>query len=301
MKFRNKIHLSVLLAPVLVLGACSDDSTTQSETQDPGIVEIAAQNEQFSTLVEALQSTGLDAALEEDSEFTVFAPTNEAFDALPEGTLESLTEDQLEEILLYHVLGSEVFSGQLGAEQSVASLTNEDIYITAGNEGVTVNGTASVTSADIEARNGVIHVIDRVILPDAYGTIVDNAVKRYFLSSLVGAVTEADLAGALSVDGPFTVFAPTNAAFAEIADVASELTMEQLTDILLYHAVDASVFSTDLQSGQQVTALNGDLLTIEISDGAVTINGSSNITTVDIEGVNGVIHIIDEVLLPPGE
>lgn len=294
--------LTALLVPALLLGACSDDSTAGSEMQDPSITEIAAMNAQFSTLVGALQTTGLDAALDDDGEFTVFAPTNDAFDALPAGTLESLSEAQLEEILLYHVLGSEVFSGQLGAEQAVESLSGEEIFVTAGNDGVSVNGAASVTSADIEARNGVIHVIDQVILPDAYGTIVDNASKRYFLSSLVDAVVQADLAGTLLGDGPFTVFAPTNEAFAAIADVASGLTAEQLTDVLLYHVIQGEVLSTDLQPEQQVTTLNGDSITIEVSgSGAATINGNADITTVDIEGVNGVIHIIDTVLLPPTE
>ncbi len=289
-----------VLAFALVLNACSDDSTTGSDTQDPSITEIAVANAQFSTLVGALQSTGLDAALDGDGEFTVFAPTNDAFSALPEGTLESLSDDQLESILLYHALGAEVFSGQLDAQQTVETLNGEEIFITAGTNGVTINGTASVTTADIEARNGVIHVINGVILPDAYGTIVDNVIKRYFLSALVDAVIQADLVDALLGDGPFTVFAPTNEAFAAIADVAAGLTVEELTDVLLYHVIQGEVLSTDLQPSQQVTTLNGESLTIEVSGGSATINGSSGITTVDIQGTNGVIHVIDAVLIPSG-
>ncbi len=290
-----------VLAFALVLNACSDDSTTGSDTQDPSITEIAAINAQFSTLVGALQATGLDAALDGDGEFTVFAPTNDAFDALPEGTLESLTDEQLESILLYHVIGAEVFSGQLDARQTVETLNGEEIFITSGNSGVSVNGSASVTSADIEARNGVIHVINSVILPDAYGTIVDNAAKRYFLSALVDAVIQADLVDALLGEGPFTVFAPTDDAFAAIAGVASELTVEELTDVLLYHVIQGEVLSSDLQPTQQVTALNGASLTIEVSGGSASVNGSAGITIVDIQGTNGVIHVIDQVLLPPTE
>ncbi len=302
MKSLITFQLLFLLSFAIVLNACSDDSTSNADMQDPSITEIAALNAQFSTLVGALQATGLDAALDGDGEFTVFAPTNDAFAALPEGTLESLAEEQLESILLYHALGAEVFSGQLESEQTVETLNGEEIFVTAGsNGGVTVNGTASVTSANIEARNGVIHVIDNVILPDAYGTIVDNAVKRYFLSALVDAVIQADLAGALSGEGPFTVFAPTNAAFAVIAGVASDLTLEELTDVLLYHVVQGEVLSSDLQPSQQVTTLNGNSITVEVSGGAATVNGNAAITTVDIQGVNGVIHVIDQVLLPPSE
>ncbi|TVQ75055.1 MAG: fasciclin domain-containing protein, partial [Balneolaceae bacterium] len=268
-----------MLAFAITLNACSDDATS-SDMQDPSITEIAASNAQFSTLVGALQATGLDAALDGDGEFTVFAPTNDAFAALPEGTLESLTEEQLEAILLYHVLGAEVFSGQLEAQQAAQTLNGEEIFVTASGSSVTVNAAASVTTADIEARNGVIHVIDAVILPDAFGTIVDNAVKRYFLSSLVQAVIQADLVDALLGDGPFTVFAPTDEAFAAIASVAAGLTVEELTNVLLYHVIQGEVLSTDLQPTQQVTALNGETLTIEVSGGAATINGSAGITTV---------------------
>ncbi len=283
------------------LNACSDDATTSSDMQDPSITEIAASNAQFSTLVGALQATGLDAALDGDGEFTVFAPTDDAFAALPEGTLESLTEEQLEAILLYHVLGAEVFSGQLEAQQAAQTLNGEEVFITASGNGVTVNAAASVTTADIEARNGVIHVIDAVVLPDDYGTIVDNAVKRYFLSNLVQAVIQADLVDALLGEGPFTVFAPTDEAFAAIAGVAAGLTVEELTNVLLYHVIQGEVLSTDLQPTQQVTALNGETLTIEVAGGVATINGSAGITTVDIRGTNGVIHVIDEVLLPSAD
>ncbi len=298
----KRFYLPILmLFFAFTLNACSDDATTSSDMQDPSITEIAASNAQFSTLVGALQATGLDAALDGDGEFTVFAPTDDAFAALPEGTLESLTEEQLEAILLYHVLGAEVFSGQLEAQQAAQTLNGEEVFITASGNGVTVNAAASVTTADIEARNGVIHVIDAVVLPDAYGTIVDNAVKRYFLSNLVQAVIQADLVDALLGEGPFTVFAPTDEAFAAIAGVAAGLTVEELTNVLLYHVIQGEVLSTDLQPTQQVTALNGETLTIEVAGGVATINGSAGITTVDIRGTNGVIHVIDEVLLPSAD
>ncbi len=301
MKKYKLIHLFSLLLFAIAFTACSDDSPSRVNMEEPSITEIAAANSQFSTLTGALEATGLDAALDGDGEFTVFAPTDEAFATLPEGTLESLTVEQLEAILLYHVLGAEVLSGQLESEQTVETLGGENIFITAGNAGVTINATASVVTPDIEARNGVIHAIDNVILPDAYGTIVDNVVKRYFLSSLVDGVLQAELAEALSGEGPFTVFAPTNSAFAAIAGVASDLTVKELTDVLLYHVVQGEVLSSDLQASQEVPTLNGNSILVEVSDSGASVNGSASITTVDIRGVNGVIHIVDQVLLPPSE
>ncbi len=279
--------------------ACSDDSSTGPDADEPSIVEIAADNEAFSTLVDALVNTGVVSALEGDGPFTVFAPTNDAFDNLPEGTLESLSNDQLAEILTYHVIRAEIFSSALQPEQSATTLSGEDIFVTVGN-GVRVNNSATVVDADLAASNGVIHVVDGVILPDAFGDIVDNAAKRYFLSSLVEAVVTADLAGALSNESAeLTVFAPTNEAFEAIADVAAGLTVEELTNILLYHVVDSRVLSTDLAAGEQtVQTLNGESITINVGDGGVTVNGSASVTAADVNGTNGVIHVINEVLLP---
>lgn len=290
--------LALLFLTTFIFTACNSSSSTAAET-DPTIVEIAVGNDNFSTLVSALSQAGLVETLEGDGPFTVFAPTNDAFADLPQGTLESLTNDQLQSILLYHVIGAEVFAGDLAASQTVAAANGEEVFITSSAGTVRINGNSVVTAADLSASNGVIHVIDSVILPDAFGNVVDNAAKRYFLSTLVEVVTQQNLAGALQAEGPFTVFAPTNDAFNAIAEVLPTLTPEQVTNVLLYHVVPTRALSGDLQPTQEVpTLLDGQTLTVTVNNGVVSVNGSATVTSADANGTNGVIHVIDAVLIP---
>lgn len=295
-------YILAIISLAFLASACdSTTSTSAVDPQEPTIVDIAVEDDNFSTLVGALTQVNLVGALEGAGPFTVFAPTNDAFDALPDGLLASLTDEQLTEILTYHVLEAEVGSAALQPQQSVATLNGEEIFITAQGMNVDINGNSSVTTADVLASNGVIHVIDQVLIPDAFGTVVDNAQKRYFLSALVDAVVAADLAGVLSApDAEFTVFAPTNDAFAAIQDVVDGLSIEELTEVLLYHVVDARALSGDLQDGQTITTLGGGELTVGITEGVVTINDSAVVTSADNDGTNGVIHVIDSVLIPGG-
>ena len=301
-KFISTPLITVLLLAFL-LTACDDSQTVfDPNEEEQTIVDVAASNDDFSILVDAVVQAGLDGALSSSGPFTVFAPTNSAFEALPAGLLESLTDQQLSEILQYHVLSVEVLSNQLEAEQSVASLTGENIFVTTNSNGVTINNAATVITADIEASNGVIHAIDRVILPDGFGDVVDNASKRYFLDTLVETVAAMDLVGTLQGEGPWTVFAPTNEAFDAISDVIPTLTPEQITDILLYHVLPTRALSTDLTPGDQtITAANGDPVTVNLFGDTVTVNGTATVQIANINGTNGVIHVIDSVLLPPSE
>lgn len=267
--------------------------------REPNIVDQAQDLGNFSTLVSAVEQTGLTTTLQYLGPFTVFAPTDDAFSNLPAGLLDQLSNEELAEILQYHVLSGAVLSGDLAAEQSVASLTEEELFITA-NGGVTVNGSSSVATADVEVSNGVIHAVDEVLLPDAYGTVVDAAAKRYFFSTLVQAVTDAGLVNALSdTDASLTVFAPTDAAFANLpAGLLDSLSPEQLTRILQYHVLGTEVFAGDLQAEQAAESLLGEDLYITAGDNGAFVNGSSEIITTDVDVNNGVIHAIDEVLLP---
>jgi transforming growth factor-beta-induced protein len=265
------------------------------------IVQIAANSPDFSILVNAISAAGLAETLDNGGPFTVFAPSNAAFNALPEGTLESLTQEQLTEILLYHVLGANVLSGDLAPTQSVETLSGEQVFITTTGTGVQVNGSAGVFQADVVATNGVIHAVDTVLLPDAFNDVAGIAIKRYFLSTLVGAVVQADLVGALQdPSATYTVFAPTNDAFASLpAGTLESLTIEQLTNILLYHVVDTRILSTDLADGTyELTALNGDTIDVVVSGDSITINGNAVVQNADLNGTNGVIHTISNVLLP---
>jgi transforming growth factor-beta-induced protein len=173
------------------------------------------------------------------------------------------------------------------------------IFVETGG-GVTINGSVKVTSADIEASNGVIHVIDKVMVPP---TIVDLAVSNENFSILVQAVAKAGLVDALNGPGPFTVFAPTNTAFEELfAELGisgiEDLTAEALTPILLYHVVGDNVRSSEVASGSVPTLNTSANLTVSTGDRGVTINGSTSVIAVDVQGSNGVIHAIDKVLLP---
>ncbi|HET8866458.1 MAG TPA: fasciclin domain-containing protein, partial [Gracilimonas sp.] len=265
------------------------------------VVDAAAKRYDFETLVQAVVDAGLASALsDENGTFTVFAPTDAAFDALPAGLLSGLTTQQLAEILQYHVLPVEVGSGDLAAAQSPESLTSESVYVTVENGEVTVNGSAMVTAADVFTNNGVVHAIDQVILPNEFQNIVEIASKNYDLSTLVGLVADAGLVSTLEGDGPFTLFAPTNAAFEEISGTLETLTAQQVEEVLTYHAVAAEALSGDLSDGQTITTVQGENITVNIDgEGNVTLNNSVNVVTVDLQGTNGVVHIIDGVLLPP--
>lgn len=290
-----------LLLTVFIFNACDDDDPTPVTPTEPDIVDIASGNEDFSVLTDALVETGLVEALGGPGPFTVFAPTDDAFAPLSD-VVAGLNEEQLTEVLQYHVLAAQVAATDLEPEQIVTSLSGEELFITFTDGTVSINNGAVVIDPDILASNGIIHAVDGVLLPDAFGTLVDNAQKRYFLTALVEAVVEAGLADTLAdPDAEFTVFAPTNEAFEAVSGATADLTAEELANILLYHVVEGSIESGDLQPSQTVTTVNGAEITITLGDEGAFINGETEITRVDAVGTNGVFHVIDSVLLPPEE
>jgi transforming growth factor-beta-induced protein len=300
--------LLALVAVVVGFSACEKEEEP-TPTNEQTIVEIAAADDQFSTLVSALQRVNLDATLSGDGPFTVFAPTNAAFTALGVD-LGSLSDAELTEILLYHVLGGSVESGDLQEGQTYATTasangpdgTQLSVLIERAGSTVTVNGVSPVSTADIIARNGVIHVVDQVLLPL---DVVGHASANSNFSELVAALVAApgDLPTALAGDGPFTVFAPLNSAFEAIATTVAGLTPEQLAKVLTYHVVaGANVRSTALTDGQMVTTLNGEDFTVNISGSNVTITsasgGTATVVLTDVQATNGVIHVLNEVIIP---
>jgi len=288
--------------------SCEEDETNDAsqETQGKTIVDVASSEDSYSILVQALEKADLASTLEGDGPFTVFAPTNEAFENLLEdlgaSSLDDLSAEQLEPILLYHVVGGNVMStdlsnGYVSTLSPGAADTKASLLINTDN-GVMLNGSSAVTAADIEADNGVIHETDKVLMPP---TVVDMAINNNNFSTLVDAVVKAELAETLNGDGPFTIFAPTNAAFEDLLSdlgVSSldDLTKEDLLPILNYHVVSGNVLASDLSSGN-VSTISGKEIAIDVGS-SVTINGKSTVTSTDIQGTNGVIHVIDEVLLP---
>lgn len=270
------------------------------------IVDIAVADGRFTTLVTALTEAGLAETLAGEGPFTVFAPTDDAFAKLPEGTVEALLEDipALTDILLYHVISGEVMAEQVVSLNSAKALNEKFLEIKVMDGMVYIND-AQVIITDIKADNGVIHVIDTVLLPaESTGSIVDIAVADGRFTTLVTAVTEAGLAETLSSDGLFTVFAPTDDAFAKLPEGTVEALLEDipaLTDILLYHVVDGKVLAESVVMLEEAETLQGEKVSIMVEDGMVFLNEESQVIITDIIADNGVIHVIDMVLLPPAE
>ena len=211
----------------------------------------------------------------------------------------------LQSILTYHVVAGKVMSTDLTNGQKAATVQGEEITVDL-SDGVRISG-ATVKAADIKTANGVVHVIDRVILPSSMmeqkptANIVELAVGNENLSTLVAAVKAADLVETLSGEGPFTVFAPTNKAFAALPEGTLETLLKpenkkMLQSILTYHVVAGKVMSTDLTDGQKATTVQGEEVTIDLSDG-VKISGA-NVAAADVKATNGVVHVIDKVILP---
>ena len=267
------------------------------------ITDIVVGSPDHNILETAVIAAELNDDLAGPGNFTLFAPTDAAFSALPPGFLNDLLMDptgDLAQILLYHVLDSEVMSMDLTDGQTATTLQGKDVMVTINGNGVFIND-AMVTVADIDATNGVVHVIDAVLLPPL-PSVVEIIVDSPDHEILETAVIAAELADDLSGDGPFTVFAPTDAAFAALpAGTIDALLMDptgDLANILLYHVLGAEVMSTDLSDGQMATTLQGKDITVTINGNGVFIN-DAQVTVADIEASNGVVHVIDAVLLPP--
>jgi uncharacterized surface protein with fasciclin (FAS1) repeats len=268
------------------------------------VVDVAIDNN-FTTLTTAVVAAELLPALTDPAgTFTVFAPTDDAFAALPDGTLDALLMDptgDLANILLYHVLGAEVLSSAVTNGLITAPLNDANtLKFTrrTADDAIFVNQ-ASVSGADVDGGNGTVHIIDAVVLPGE--TVVDVAIDNNF-TTLTTAVVAAELLPALTDPaGTFTVFAPTDDAFAALPDgTLDALLMDptgDLADILLYHVLPAEVFSMDLSDGQMATTLLGQDVTVSISGDTVRINDAI-VVMADVNSDNGVVHVIDAVLLP---
>ncbi len=271
---------------------------------DESILDIAMGLDDFSSLVAALAKANLASTFMMEGAYTVFAPTNEAFAAFLSSlgvSFEDLTMEDLLPILTYHVVGAKALSGSLATGYISTLYAAQEGYpvsmLVEVGDGVTLNGSISVTSADVEASNGVIHVIDAVLNSNS---VVDIAINNSNFTQLVEAVVKAGLVETLSGPGPFTVFAPTDEAFEQLyTDLGvsgmADISAEALVPILQYHVVSGNVLSTDLSEGN-VPTLNGDI-TFSFSDG-VSINADTKVIATDIQGTNGVVHVINKVLLP---
>lgn len=311
LKFNMKSAI-LMMAAVVVLASCKKDDDEEmmpvNLPQEKNIVETAMADPQFSILVEAVAKAGLVDALQADGPFTVFAPTNSAFnmlfDQLGVNGVEDLTADQLTPILLYHVVNGKVMAADVktGYIPTLNATTNNNsvVILADASKGVQLNGMVNVIATDVMASNGVIHVIDKVLLPP---DVVDIAIQNSNFSILVEAVSKAGLVEALKAEGPFTVFAPTNSAFDALfaqlqVNGISDLTADQLTPILLYHVVSGNILAADVSTGMVPTLNPNAMIDIMVSEMGVKLNGMSNVIATDVQGTNGVVHVIDAVILP---
>ncbi len=312
---RNALILGGLAATALVTGCGSNDDdpppAASANTRD--VVELAQATPDLSILVEAVVAANLVDTLKSAGPFTVFAPTNAAFAALL--TELGLTKAQLladtallRAVLTYHVLPAKVERAQIVPGKPITTVQGGIFKVEAPGGVLTItdgrNRLTRILATDIQARNGVVHTVDRVILP-ANRNIVQTAQSLPQFSVLVEAVVAANLQGTLSGAGPFTVFAPTNDAFtallAELGITKAALLADTalLTKVLTYHVIPARVLKVDVPVNTPITTVQGETLRVS-STFVITDQRSrtSNITTTDVLTSNGVIHAIDKVILP---
>lgn len=321
-----------VLALALTLFSCEAPAPSES------IVELAAGNDQVSTLVAALEAAELTTALEGEGPFTVFAPSNAAFEALPEGVVEALLKPENKEVLAtilrYHVTAAKLNAADVvsaieagNGSHTVETLSGGTLTAMMSGENVALKdaqgNTATVTATDMEGSNGTIHLIDAVLLPEgidpaallAKPDLVAVAAGNDDFSTLVAAVQAAGLVETLQGAGPFTVFAPANSAFEALPEGTVEMLLkpeskDQLTSILTYHVVagkvDAATLIAAIQGAEggkyTIPTVNGGTLTASLDgENVILTDAKGNTATIiatDVEASNGLIHVIDAVAMP---
>ena len=289
---KKRFLFLIILFAILLL------SSSLVLAQRKNIVETAIEAGSFTTLVKAVQEAGLVDALSGPGPFTVFAPTDDAFAEIPEDALKALLmdKDELTAVLTNHVVPRNLFAAQVIRENSLISLQGGALSVNATDEGVMIDD-ANVVQADILCTNGKIHVIDKVLMPK---NIVETAIGAGIFDTLVTAVQAADLVETLSGPGPFTVFAPTDGAFAKVpAPVLNGLLAdkEQLTQVLTYHVAPGKLMAEDVVTMNTIKTVQGSEITVNYDCMGVMVDNAIILNT-DIVATNGVIHVIDEVILP---
>ena len=291
---------AILTAGLVCLAMAS--SRAEDHTPKKDIVDTAVGAGSFKTLAAALVAADLTGALKGKGPFTVFAPTDEAFTKLPKGTLEKLLDPKnkqlLQSILTHHVVPGAVGAREVVKLNNAITLCGQRIDVRVTDGGVMIDD-AKVTKTDIACTNGVIHVIDTVLMPST-DDIVATAVAAGTFKTLAAALEAAALVEALKGDGPFTVFAPTDEAFASLPKGTIESLLEpknkdRLAALLKYHVVSSRVFSDAAAKGAVVATLQGREIRTRSEKGQVFVN-DARVVKADIDAKNGVIHVIDRVL-----
>lgn len=312
---------AVFIAAAVLIAGCAEPTPpepTPTPTPLPNIVEKLDEMGDFTTLIAAVQAAGLDSELATGGPYTLFAPNDAAFEKLPEGLLDELLADPeglLTQILLYHVTaGARTAEENLGL-QSVVTLQGSSLEFASVDGVPMINGEAEILEVDIEAENGVIHVIDTVLVPpeipeptpteepqEPLPNLIETLNESGEFTTLLAAIDAAGLTETLS-GGEYTIFAPTDEAFAQLPEGLVDSLLEDpggnLTQILLYHVIAGKRTVEENLGLKSVVTLQGESLEFETIDGVPTINGVAAITEFDIEAENGMVHVIDTVLVPP--
>ena len=284
--------------------ACLYLLTCAASVHAADIVETAAKTKGFSTLVAAAKAAGLVETLQGEGPFTVFAPNDDAFAKLPKGTVEELLKpenrDRLTAVLTYHVVPGMIDAKAATKANTASTVLGQRLSISNELGRLQVNE-SKVVATDIRCDNGIIHVIDNVLLP-AEKTIPGIAKEAGTFNTLLAAVSEAGLAKTLTGTGPFTVFAPSDDAFAKlpkgtVSDLLKPENREQLVSILTYHVVPGRIFSDQILEQDGSSTVQGQPVAFTLSANGISVNESSVIAA-NIQASNGVIHVIDSVLLP---
>lgn len=297
---RQLLGLAAAAATMVSQGAATCVVAAEND-----IVTTAVEAGSFKTLAAALQAGGLVETLQGPGPFTVFAPTDEAFSRLPAGTVETLLKPenkaQLVAVLTYHVVPGRVAAAQVVKLSSAATVNGQRVDVKTEGSAVRIDQ-SSVVKTDIECSNGIIHVVDQVLLPSS-DNIPATASKAGTFKTLLAAAKAAGLVSVLSGNEPLTVFAPTDEAFAKlpagtVENLLKPENKEKLAAILTYHVVPGRVFSDAVLSAKELKSVQGSPLVPSVTDGTAKISGAGIVAT-DIDASNGVIHVIDSVMLPP--
>ncbi len=319
----GRIYVSeMVLKDVLGLTINYDEGKANVKLESKkDIIDTALASGEFTTLAAALQSAGLIDTLKGTGPFTVFAPTDAAFNKLPSGTVEELlkpeNKDLLTNILKYHVSDKKMMAKDITSMTSITMLNGETANIEVKGNKVSIDG-ADIIITDIETSNGIIHVIDTIMVPGvdikppalmdkkeistADKDIIDTAIADGNFKTFITAVEAAGLKDTLKAAGPFTVFVPSDKAFAKLPkgtleDLLKPENKDKLIDILKYHVADKKLMATDVSSMSSLQMLNGKTAEISIKNKKIDIDGA-NISSTDIMASNGVIHVIDDLMMP---
>jgi uncharacterized surface protein with fasciclin (FAS1) repeats len=289
----TRVGTAITALAILASSAAAQETCADSKN----IVQTAVAAGQFKTLVKAVEAAGLAETLSGKGPFTVFAPTDEAFAKLPEGALDKLLKnpEALKSVLLYHVVPGKVLAADVVKLKTAKTALGQSVQIDAA-KGVRLEN-ANVVKTDIAASNGVIHVIDTVIMPK--NDIIEAARAAGSFKTLLTAIEAAGLTDTLRGEGPFTVFAPTDEAFAKLPKETLAALLKdkaKLTAILTYHVVAGKVMAADVVKLTEAKTVQGQSVKIAASGGVMVDN--AKVVKTDVPATNGIIHVIDAVLLP---